>query len=414
MRYLIYLTAWAGLFVSTFSQAQTPTVTALRAELDRINKLRDSLQLQIDDARMNELRALMRGVGFPQGEVIEHSAMCLSYNETHEQADWVMHIIAPEMTTGKVTRTNDFREDPMVATGTAVEADYFLKFLQPDGSYTYDGFGWDRGHLAPSADFRWSEKALSESYFYSNMSPQLADFNRGAWADLEGALRAYLYRNPGHWLYVVTLPVLSADLPVVERGVNKVSVPREFIKVALDREAGAGIAFRMPNRAITEPMRSFAISIDDAEALTGLDFFPNIAEEVAPAEASFALETWLTDEMLGDAEPLFPPTLPKNHFNTVQAAQYVGHGKPVTVCGTVVSTRTSRSGNVWLNLDKQYPNQIFSVYIRKEHLINFSTNPEESLKGQVVCIKGKVMDLNGTPTMRIEKEEVIQPFVPKQ
>jgi endonuclease G len=49
--------------------------------------------------------------------------------------------------------------------------------------------GWDRGYLAPSADFRWSEKALSESYFYSNMSPQLDDFNREGWAELEGLLR---------------------------------------------------------------------------------------------------------------------------------------------------------------------------------------------------------------------------------
>src|SRR5690606_2430798 len=101
------------------------------------------------------------------------------------QARWVAHIILPDIIDGQVTRSNDFRVDPMVRSGTAVEADYFLQSQKPDGTIEYDGFGYDRGHLAPSADFRWSESALSESYYYSNMSPQLAEFNRNGWAELE-------------------------------------------------------------------------------------------------------------------------------------------------------------------------------------------------------------------------------------
>ena len=112
--------------------------------------------------------------------------MSLVYSEEHEQAKWVAHIISPDIITGNVSRTNDFRPDPHVSTGSTVEEDYFLKYLQPDSSYKYDGYGFDRGHLAPSADFRWSTTALSESYFYSNMSPQRPEFNRGTWAELEG------------------------------------------------------------------------------------------------------------------------------------------------------------------------------------------------------------------------------------
>jgi endonuclease G len=73
--------------------------------------------------------------------------------------------------------------DDKVSCGTAVEADYFLRTENPDGTHGYDGFGFDRGHLAPSADFRWSATALSESYYYSNMTPQRPGFNQESWAE---------------------------------------------------------------------------------------------------------------------------------------------------------------------------------------------------------------------------------------
>jgi endonuclease G len=133
---------------------------------------------EVEDLKLGQVRKDLLQVGLPEGQQIRHSAMILSYSEEHEQAKWVAHIIRPEVTDGRGVRSHDFREDPLVATGSAVETDYFLKYLQADSTFTYDGFGWDRGHLAPSADFRWSERALSESFLYSNMSPQLDDFNR--------------------------------------------------------------------------------------------------------------------------------------------------------------------------------------------------------------------------------------------
>jgi endonuclease G len=83
----------------------------------------------------------------------------------------------------------------------------------------------------------------------------------------------------------------------------------------------------------------------------------------------------------------------------------MGSGETINVCGQVVSTRYSRSGNLWLNLDKKFPNQIFSVYIRKADLINFSFDGEKHWINQQVCFTGKVQNMNGTPTLRIEREE---------
>lgn len=368
----------------------------------------DQLDTEIESLKFGQIQEDLRSVGLPAGEQIWHSAMVLSYAEEYEQARWVAHIIRPEVADGRGARTNDFREDPLVATGSAVEADYFLKYLQADSTYKYDGFGWDRGHLAPSADFRWSERALSESYFYSNMSPQLGDFNRDGWAELEGMLRGYVDRSCRQ-LYVVTGGVLQEGLAVVERGVNKVSVPEQYYKVVLDLEARKAIAFLMPNEKLRYPIEHYAVSVDAVEELTGLDFF-NLVDGQEQLEAEADTEYWIPAVAAGDVDPIYAPSLPRGHFNTVQAKLYMGEGKKITVVGKVVSSRYSQAGNLWFNLDKQYPNAIFSVMIRKEDLINFSGNPKEKIIGQVIAVKGSVWKLGQQPAMTIDKEAAISIF----
>ena len=336
-------------------------------EQQRLALLEQVAQLDsaIEELKFEQIRADLRSVGLPEGETIWHSAMALSYAEAYEQARWVAHIIRPEVVNGRGVRTNDFREDSLVSTGSAVEADYFLKVPQQDGSFKYDGFGWDRGHLAPSADFRWSERALSESYLYSNMAPQLADFNREGWAELEGLLRGYVART-GRQLYVVTGGVLREGLPIIDRGVNKVAIPEQFYKVVLDSEVGKAIGFLMPNEELPYPIEHYAASVDAVEELTGLDFFSLIDDQEA-LERAVETDYWIPAVAAGDVEPILAPSLPRNHFNTVQAKLYMGTGEKITVVGRVVSSRYSQAGHLWFNLDKQYPNQIFSVMIRKDN-----------------------------------------------
>ncbi|RMF04377.1 MAG: DNA/RNA non-specific endonuclease, partial [Bacteroidetes bacterium] len=276
-----------------------------------------------------------------------------------------------------------------------------------NGKVKYDGFGYDRGHLAPSADFRWSAQALSESYFYSNMSPQVADFNRGGWADLEAHLRGYVYDHPHSELYIVTGPLLTDSLAVIERGVNKVSIPDTFFKVALDLRAGQAIGFLMPNRALTYPIDHYAVTVDEVERVTGLDFFPALAEAAA-IEAHLDKAYWFEALAQGDVEPLYPPSLPRDHFNTIQARDHMNSGKAVVICGKVVSARYSRAGHVWLNLDKRYPNDICSVMIRKEDLVHFSGDPSELFKGKVIAVKGKIFPLSGKPVVSLKREEDVQ------
>jgi endonuclease G len=195
---------------------------------------------------------------------IHKTGFSLLYNEAHEQATWVAYQLTKSETQGFIERTDNFREDPMVKTGSATSADY-------------QGSGYDRGHLAPAGDMGWSSLAMSESFYYSNMSPQIPAFNRGIWKRLEEKVR--LWAMDYDTLYVVTGPVLTLDLPKI--GPSQVSVPRYYYKVLLDYSEPEikGIGFVMPNLGSKLPLQYYAVSIDSVERLTGIDFFPKLADE---------------------------------------------------------------------------------------------------------------------------------------
>lgn len=395
-----------------FAQTITEKLKVAADQLAALDKQRALLSGTVEHLKLQKIVEDMQVVGLPalqtQDQLVAHAAMLLAYAEPFEQARWVAHMITQDVTKGTVFRTNDFRIDEKVKTGSAVEEDYFLKKLKADSTFEYDGFGYDRGHLAPSADFRWSKTALSESYYYSNMSPQLAAFNRGAWGELEDAIRGYLYRNTNTALYVVTGPVLTPDLPVVPRAKNKVAVPRQYWKVVLDLTNKKAIGFLMPNEDITKVLGTFAVPINEIEKLTGLNFFNKLPEALQEElESQRNINDWLPIENNQDVNPLEQETLPRNHFNTIIAQQWMGNNKEVTVCGTVVGARLSRAGNVLINLDKAFPNQVFTVFVKKEDMLNFNYDLTEVLKNKVIFVKGKVINQGGTATMYISNQNAI-------
>ena len=158
-----------GLFwmSNVFGQDVEDRISERTDRLAAIETESKSILNELEELRMEWIREQLDRLGYPKSiqtlETVKHSALTLGYSEKDEQAAWVQHIVIPEVEFANVSRTNDFRIDSLVTTGSAQETDYFLKEVQPDGELKYDGFGYDRGHLAPSADFRWSQKALSES-----------------------------------------------------------------------------------------------------------------------------------------------------------------------------------------------------------------------------------------------------------
>ncbi len=212
------------------------------------------------------------------GQIVSHVGYTLSYNEEHEQANWVAYELTANELRGELRRTNDFRPDTLVNTGSAALIDYM-------------GSGFDRGHLAPAADMKWSQQAMSESFYMSNMSPQVPGFNRGIWKSLESRVRDWAVENGT--VFVVTGGILSSGLPTI--GPDSVSVPEYFYKVILDyREPELkGIGFILPNQGSKSSLKTYAVSIDSVEQRTSIDFFPLLPDTTENRlESSIDLKLW--------------------------------------------------------------------------------------------------------------------------
>ena len=395
-----------------FGQIETPEINEIERKINALEESKAILKDELEAAKLNWIQHQIKKIGIPSTdnteEVIDHLAFSLSYNEQHEQANWVMHVILPAISDGNATRSNDFREDPLVISGTSLEQDYFLKEEKPDGKYKYDGFGYDRGHLAPSADFRWSEQALSESYFYSNMSPQIGDFNRLKWAELENWMREYVTKNNTS-LAIVTAPILSNDLAKIERGINKVSIPKSFVKVALDIENNRGIGFILPHEKIERPLEYFAVSIDSVESTMGYDLFSNLNDSLEnKIEAETPYLEWLPESQKDDILAISLTNLPKGAVNTQRVNGIMNDGRKHIVCGNVVSTKKHKKGHVFINLDKKFPNQVFSLSIFESNIKNFDYEPEIYLINKQVCFKGEIGEYGNTPNMILEHSKQIK------
>ncbi len=396
---------------STFAQDYQKEISTIENQIQKLDAKKDSLDSLAKNIRLTLLHNKLKKYGLPQYsgdvEIVEHPAIILSYNEKYEQANWVAHIISKEITGKGFSRTNDFRPDPLVKTGSTEEKDFFLKHLNSDSSYTYDGFGYDRGHLAPSADFRWNKEAMSESYFYSNMSPQLPDFNRGIWARVESFLREYVAENK-HDLYVVTGGVLTDNLPKVERSIHKVSIPKEFYKIAVDLEGNIpeGIAFIVPNEGSDYPVISFAVPIDSVEKITGINFFASLPDSIQDKfEKTTDIHHWQTKNRKNNRKPINRNKLPKEAINTVMARSY--YDNKAKVCGTVVEVHETKSGNYFLNFDQDFPEQLFWCTIWKRNIVNFSYSPKEYLINKKICVSGTVKKKYGKPSMSVYNEKQI-------
>ncbi|WP_458627588.1 DNA/RNA non-specific endonuclease [Winogradskyella sp. PC D3.3] len=211
-------------------------------------------------------------------QIVHHQNYSLSYSEPHEQAEWVAY----ELKASHISSTNHkrpyFEIDNAVKTGAAHWRNYKKS-------------GYDKGHLCPAGDRRFTKTAHDETFLTSNISPQEHLFNAGVWNRLEQKVRYWAKKNDG--VFVVTGGVLKNGLKTI--GDEGVAVPNQFYKVILDNTNGTikVLAFIVNHEDSDLPLYKFVVSVDEVEALTGIDFFPQLDDTIEDAlEASSSYNNW--------------------------------------------------------------------------------------------------------------------------
>ena len=112
-----------------------------------------------------------------EGFLIEYEGYTVSYNPKTKIPVWVKYDLSAEETDGPYTRKGmNFKQDAYVPLPQAHSDDY-------------RNSGWSKGHMAPAADFKWSENAMKESFYYTNCCPQDESLNSGQWSTLENKVR---------------------------------------------------------------------------------------------------------------------------------------------------------------------------------------------------------------------------------
>lgn len=207
---------------------------------------------------------------------IEYIGYEVSYNPKYLIPNWVAYELTDFETDGPATRgKKKFRQDESLNVPQAEDSDY-------------RNSGWSRGHMAPAADFKWSDKAMSETFYFTNCCPQNQKLNGGQWSTLEKKVRACA-KKYGSVKVVVGPLVFDNQYGTI--GANKVVVPDAFFKAVLAGEQS--IAFVMYNTDKNENMQKCAMSVDALEELSGYDFFSELDDSVEETiEATYSLKYW--------------------------------------------------------------------------------------------------------------------------
>lgn len=237
----------------------------------------ESPHRNLDD--VSDLEMVVTPEGVPS-EVVAYKGMTLSFNSKMHVPNWVAWELTAEETSGNVERADNFVCDENVA-GC------------PD-TWDYKYSGYDRGHMAPAGDMKWDEEAMAHTFYLTNICPQAHTLNNGTWKRLEEKCRQWAEIDGS--IYIVCGPVLT-DKITEYIGDSRVAVPKRFYKVILSPNANPprGIGFIMNNGKVEGGMQQAAVSIDEVERITGLDFFSTLPDDVeADVESQCRFHYWST------------------------------------------------------------------------------------------------------------------------
>ena len=198
--------------------------------------------------------------------IINRTGYTLSYNQYYKNPNWVAWELTREETKGETERYDKFLPDPDLPEPKVVHKDYTKS-------------GYDRGHMAPAADMKWSKQAMIESFYMSNICPQVGNLNRGDWNDLEELCRDWADKYGR--IYIACGPIFDSKSPN-RIGGHKVTVPDRFFKVILiyNRKNPIAMGFIFKNIAHSQNIEKYMVTVDSVENVTGMNFFSKLPNDV--------------------------------------------------------------------------------------------------------------------------------------
>lgn len=213
-----------------------------------------------------------------QEQIVHHTGYIVSYNESLRLPNWVAYELTRQETQGNAKRSNRFIPDPMIKGTIATNSDYLHS-------------GYDKGHMAPAADMKWSSIAMKESFYFSNICPQHPELNRKKWKDLEDKIRDWAIEDSA--IIIICGPIVDKTPKVI--GKNKVVIPQQFFKAILSpfTQPPKAIGFLFTNEQSVSPLSNYAVSVDSIEILTGMDFFSPLPDHIEDSiEAHLNINQW--------------------------------------------------------------------------------------------------------------------------
>jgi len=190
-----------------------------------------------------------------------HIGYDVLYDEKIHDPILTFYNVDPRNVKGRYKRVGSFRTDPSTRDPYVLDA--------------YSHTGYDRGHIAPAGIFRRDRVLNIESFYQTNMTPQLANFNRGIWKRLETKVRKYVIKS-NRIVHVIAGPIFTPPTKVLyDKQGNVVNIPSGFFKIIVD---GPNVwAYKFANkRQHSKDLPKMVTSIDVIESLIGIDLFTNL------------------------------------------------------------------------------------------------------------------------------------------
>ncbi|XP_046543209.1 nuclease EXOG, mitochondrial-like isoform X2 [Haliotis rubra] len=230
-----------------------------------------------DVANLEKTREILKyGVPDRGPAIRSYSDHVLAYDQAKKTPIWVAEHLHRGKLTGSANRKkSQFQPD----------LDVESMFSSTNDDYRHSG--WSRGHMAPAGNYKFDQRAMSDTFYLTNILPQDPDNNAGFWNRFEMYCRDLTkkFKDVRILSGPVMLPESEEDGKLYVNyeviGKNQVAVPTHLFKVIVaendDSDKKYVGAFVVPNKPISShKLQDFEVSVDYLERKTGVKYLPKL------------------------------------------------------------------------------------------------------------------------------------------